>query len=190
MANPVSNHLVSGKITDRFGNIIVGATVTLTHKSIDPVLSKTTDSNGEYIFNLSKLDTEWTVGQNITLFSITQFEGRKSTTVPISSGPSQTVNLTMEETSDLSFAETDTTQRHNLVFALPVTYDGRKVTKDNPLPVNILALIQNISFPILTYDSSDNLLTVDQLLDDTTYRLTLTYDSSDNIASVSRWVRQ
>jgi len=29
MANPVSNHLVSGTVRDRLGNLLVGATVTL-----------------------------------------------------------------------------------------------------------------------------------------------------------------
>ena len=53
MANPVSNHLVSGTVKDRLGNILAGATVTLTHVILDQVLSTTTGSDGKYILNLS-----------------------------------------------------------------------------------------------------------------------------------------
>ena len=121
MADPVTNHLVSGEIKDRLGNLLTNTTVTLTHSSIEPVLSEKTGSDGKYIHNLSGLEVEWTVGENITLFSETQFKGRKSTIVAITSGPSQTVNLTMEETSDFAILETDSTKRHNLNFIIPTT---------------------------------------------------------------------
>ena len=104
MADPVSNHLVNGEVRDRLGNLLTNTTVTLTHDSIEPVLSEKTGSDGKYVINLSGLDTEWSVGQDITLFSSTRFKGRKSTTVAISSGAAQTVNLTMEETSDFEIA--------------------------------------------------------------------------------------
>ncbi len=136
MAAPVSVHQVSGTVKDRLGNLLVGATVTLTHASIKPVLSTTSGSDGKYVLNLGSLDTEWAVGQNITLFSTTRFLGRKSTKVDISSGTGQTVNLTMEETSDFAIAGTDDTKQHNLVFATPTTYDQEKVTHENPLPVD------------------------------------------------------
>ena len=61
MANPVSNHVVSGKVYDRLGNKVVGATITLTHKSITPVLEKTTNTDAEFIFNLGSLDSQWVV---------------------------------------------------------------------------------------------------------------------------------
>ncbi len=137
MANPVSNHLVSGTVKDRLGNLLIEATVTLTHESISPVLSTTTGSDGKYVLNLGGLDSAWAIGQDITLFSTTQFKGRKSTTVVIFTGTSQTVNLTMEETSDFSIAETDETKRHNLVFSTLTTYDQEKVTHSNPLPVDL-----------------------------------------------------
>ena len=133
MADPVSNHLVSGTVRDRSGNLLVGSTATLSHPLITPVLIATVASDGKYIFNLGSLDEEWTVGQEITIFSSTQFKGRKSTTVLISSGNSQTVNLTMEETSDLRFG-TNARSQYPLQFNLITTYDGEKVTRDNPLP--------------------------------------------------------
>ncbi len=192
MTNPVQSYLVSGKVRDRLGNIITGATVTLTHISFDPVLSKTTNSAGEYIFNLGSLDSQWAVGQEITLFSTTQFKGRKSTTVVISSGAGQTVNLTMEETSDFSIAETDTTKRHNLNFATLTTYDQEKVTHVNPLPVDTPG-DRNINDPAVSWvitrqDQQPDSETI-TLANGDVYKRTFTY-TSDVMTARSRWVKQ
>jgi len=149
MAAPVTQHLVSGTVKDRLGNIIVGATVTLTHESIKPVLFETTGSDGKYVIGLGSLDSQWAVGQNITLFSITQFKGRFSSTVKITSGASQTVNLTMEETSDFKIAATDDLKQHNLFFSTLTTYDQEKVTHANPLPVELSNVDSDNPLPIV-----------------------------------------
>ena len=193
MAAPVTSHLVSGEVRDRLGNLLVGVTVTLTHESIKPVLSKVTGSDGKYIHNLSGLDTQWTAGQNITLFSTTQFEGRKSTTVTISSGGSQTVNLTMEETSDFKIAETDELKQHNLNFVTLTTYDQEKVTHVNPLPVNSseIDLMYNPS-TTWVYTRSDGQPDSETvtLANGDVYKRTFTYDSNDFVISRSEWQKQ
>ncbi len=191
MANPASNHLVSGTVRDRLGNILVGSTVTLTH-AISPVLSTTTGSDGKYILNLSGLDSEWAVGQDITLFSTTQFKGRKETTIAISSGAGQTVNLTMEETSDFSIAETDSTKRHNLNFATLTTYDQEKVTHTNPLPVDTPG-DRNINDPAVSWvitrsDQQPDSETI-TLANGDVYKRTFTY-SNDILTARSRWKKQ
>ena len=196
MANPVSNHLVSGTVRDRLGNILVGATVTLTH-TITPVLSTTTGSDGKYVLNLSGLSTQWVAGQDITLFSTTQFKGRKSTTVQITSGPSQTVNLTMEETSDFTIAGTDSTDRHNLNFATLTTYDQEKVTNINPLPVQAPVDIDLVFNPAHTWaitnsDGQPDSETV-TLANGDVYKRTFTYSQVSGariLTTRSRWIRQ
>ena len=49
MAAPVTVHLVAGKLKDRQKALVEGATVTLTHATIGPVLSAITNSAGEFI---------------------------------------------------------------------------------------------------------------------------------------------
>ena len=193
MASPVSNHLVSGTVRDRLGNILAGATVTLTH-TITPVISTTTGSDGKYILNLSGLSSQWIAGQEITLFSTTQFKGRKSTTVAISTGASQTVNLTMEETSDFVFA-TNSQDRYNLNFALITTYDGEKVTSTNPLPVSVsldIDLLYNpsLSRTITRADGNPDSETV-TLANGDIYKRTMTYKNPTGaLLTRSRWIKQ
>ncbi len=193
MTNPVSNHLVSGTVRDRLGNILVGATVTLTH-TITPVISTTTGSDGKYILNLSGLNTQWSAGQEITLFSTTQFKGRKSSTVAITSGASQSVNLTMEETSDFAFA-TNTQDRYNLNFNLITTYDGEKVTSVNPLPVSAslgIDLLYNpsLSRVITRADGNPDSETI-TLTNGDIYKRTMTYKAPTGaLLTRSRWIKQ
>lgn len=197
MANPVSNYQVSGIVKDRLGDIIVGATVTLTHDSISPVLSTETGSDGKYILNLSGLDTQWSAGQEITLFSTTQFKGRKFTTVTITSGASQTVNLTMEETSDFSILGTDNTERFNLNFATITTYDQEKVTNINPLPVQApidvdLIFNPSHSWEVTNQDGQPESETV-TLADGSIYKRTFTYTNVSGariLTTRSKWERQ
>ena len=192
MANPVSNHLVSGTVKDRLGNILVGVTVTLTHE-IKPVLSVNTDSDGKYILNLGSLDEEWAVGQNITLFSSTQFKGRKSTIVAISSGASQTVDLTMEETSDFKIAATDDLKQHNLVFTTLTTYDQEKVTHVNPLPVDTPG-DRNINDPATSWSITRGDGQPDSesitLANGDIHKRTFTYDGNAFLVARSRWEKQ
>ena len=193
MAAPVTNHLVSGTVRDRLGNLLTNTTVTLTHATIKPVLTTTTGSDGKYILNLSGLDTEWSVGQDITLFSSTQFKGRKSTTVEISSGANQTVNLTMEETSDFSIAPTNETKQHNLNFATLTTYDQEKVTHENPLPVDTTG-DRNVNDPAIEFvitrsDQQPDSETI-TLANGDKHKRIFTYNSTGIQISRSKWEKQ
>jgi len=194
MAAPPLAHIVKGEVRDRLGNLLVGSTVTLTHATIKPVLTATVASDGKYMLNLGDLDSPWTVGQNITLFSETQFEGRKSTTVAISSGgEAQTVNLTMEETSDFKIAATDELNQHNLNFVTLTTYDQEKVTHINPLPVNSseIDLMYNpiTDWTITRSDGQPDSETV-TLANGDIHKRTYSYDSNDFLIQRSKWEKQ
>ena len=127
------NLQVKGIIFDIDGNKVEGATVSLIHSNGN--LSLTSNSVGEYIFGLGDLSS-FSIGDAITVTASKESKGTISeTTVIESSG--NTINLTLEETSNLDYTETDNNQ-HNLVFALPVSFDGSKITSANPLPVKIV----------------------------------------------------
>ncbi len=199
MAAPVSSHLISGTVFDLFGSALAGATVTVKHSTIGPTagITKTTNSSGAYIINLSKLDSQWSVGDTITVKASKTAEGTKTVTTTIESGGGQTVNITLAETSDLSFAETDATQRHNLVFALPIHYDGEKVTRTRPLPVQApidIDLVYNPAhiWAITNSDGQPDSETV-TLADGNSYKRTFAYTNVSGariLTSRSKWEKQ
>ena len=193
MADPVSNHNVSGTVRDRLGNLLIGATVTLTHENIDPVLSAKTGSDGKYIINLGSLDTQWTLGETITLFSTTRFKGRKSTAVAISGVAGQTVDLTMEETSDFAISPTDDSKRHNINFDTLTTYDQEKVTHENPLPVDTPG-DRNINDPetswVITRGDGQPDSESITVANGDIHKRTFAYDSNGFLISRSKWIKQ
>ncbi len=143
MTAPITLHQISGRVRDSLGALVVGATVTVTHSSIEPVLPETTNSSGEYIINLDGLSSQWAKGDSI---SITATKARTPTslretvttadTIKGTGGQTIDLNLVIDETSELVFA-VNTQDRYNLNFSLITTFDGEKVTHSNPLPVDI-----------------------------------------------------
>ena len=177
---PVTSHLVSGIVRDRLGDILSGATVTVTHPNITPVLSETTNAKGEYIINLSGLSSQWSVGDSISITANKSTEGTITVDTVILSGGSQTVNLTLAEISDLVFGE-NSQDRYNLNFALLTTYDGEKVTSTNPLPVSAsldIDLLYNpsLSRVITRSDGNPDSETV-TLVNGDVYKRTMTYSN-------------
>lgn len=131
---PVIPHTVYGKTYDIFGNILTGVSVTLTHATITPVLSATSDGNGDYNLSLGNLDSQWSVGQAITLVGTKSAEGTKTVITTISTGGSQVVNITLDETSDFAYL-TQVQNRVNMNTVFMSHYDGLKVTRLRPFPV-------------------------------------------------------
>ena len=188
---PVTPHLVSGKVYDLYSIALVGATVTLTHSTITPSISKTTNAAGEYVINLNKLNTQWSSGDSITITASKTAEGTKTTETTISGAGGQTVNLTLAETSDLNYA-TNIFNKHNLNFVLLTHYDGGKVTRERPLPV----LISNIDLlnnpeQTNTYDSKNRLSTETVIIRGVSYKRTFTYTgNSFQFTTRGKWIRQ
>ena len=133
---PVSPHNITGTIKDIFGNLLAGASVSVSHVSINPTLTATTDSDGVYTIGLDDLDTHWIVGDSITIAANKTAEGRKTLVTTITSGGGQTHNLTLAETSDFDFErQHDLADRYPFTMAMLTHYDGAKVTRERPLPV-------------------------------------------------------
>jgi len=191
MAAPSLPHFVRGTLTDRLGNILASIDVTLTHGT-SPKLTKTTGADGKFLFNLGDLDSAWTVGQNITLASTIAAKGTKSLTVAISSGPDQTNDIQLAETSDLVF-EPFTQNRHPLHFSLLTSFDGEKITNSNPLPVTTseLSLLNEPSteWTITRGDGQPDSETV-TLASGEKHKRTYTYDSNQFLKTRSEWEKQ
>ena len=132
---PILGHIVYGRIFDVYGIALANASVALTHFTITPTLSTTSDANGDYRVSLSGLNSQWSKGDNINIKASKTAEGTKTVTTIIQGEGGQRVNITLDETSDLSYLGTDDTKRHNLFFTLPTHYDGEKVTRLRPFPV-------------------------------------------------------
>ncbi|KKM19244.1 hypothetical protein LCGC14_1657580 [marine sediment metagenome] len=193
----VTPHGIKGTIYDIFGNALAGATVTVTHSSITPVLPETTDSEGHYLINLGGLDSQWTVGQSITINATKEAEGRISLTTAITSGANQTHDLTLTETSDFDFeTQPDLSDRYPFSMVMPVHYDGAKVTRSRPFPVRIsdINLIDNpaYSWTITNQDGQPDSETV-TLANGEQYKRTFTYTTiggGRTLTSRSKWVKQ
>lgn len=133
---PVLSHLVNGTVYDIYGNILVSATVILTHSSIIPTLTATTGSDGKYIINLSGLDSQWSQGDSISLTASKTNEGRKTEITTIQGVGGQTINITLEESSDFTYETmTSNLNRYPLVLNILRHYDGKEITRLRPLPV-------------------------------------------------------
>ncbi len=180
---PVNPLEVKGKIYDINGIVVDSATVSLVHLS--GTLSKTSNSSGEYIFNLGDLSS-YSVGDSITVSANKATKGTKSETVTIEEG-GNTVNITLEETSDLTYTETEQNV-HNLVFVVPTSFDGEKITHLNPLPVTNPDILLNEPSLANTYDSNKRLSTQTITVNGIQYRRTFTYTGTNFQFSLrTRW---
>ena len=117
-------------VYDPSSNLLEGATVTLTKGS--DVLTGTSNSSGEVILNLGDLSS-WAEGDSATLYASKTGEGELSQSITLPSSPTN-YTMYLAETSDYNYDKHDT---NNLVLqgALLTTYDGRKATFANPIPV-------------------------------------------------------
>ena len=180
---PTQSRLVKGKIYDVNGLVVASATVTLTHSSSS--LSETSNSAGEYVFNLGDLSS-YSVGDPITVTATKATKGTKSETENILEG-GNTINITLEETSDLTYSETELNV-HNLVFVVPTTFDGEKVTNSNPLPVTNPSVLLNEPSLANTYDSNKRLSTQTITVNGIEYRRTFSYTGTNFQFDVrTRW---
>ena len=188
---PVTPHLVSGKVYDLYSVALADATVTLKHSTINPVLTATTNASGEYVINLSGLDSQWNSGDTITLIASKTAEGTKTTETTIQGAGGQTVNLTLAETSDLNYAS-NVFNKHNLNFVLLLDYAGNKITTINPLPVTSseIDLLNNPahSWVITRQDGQPDTETA--IIRGDTYTRTFTYNSDGMMTARSAWVKQ
>ncbi len=193
MAAPILSHLISGTVFDIFGAKLAGATVSVKHVSFNQTIPNvTTGSDGKYIANLSKLTTQWIVGDEIQVTANKTAEGTKTVSAIIVVGGSQTVNVTLAETSDFNFVE-NVFDKHNLYGVIPLHYDKAKVTRTRPLPV-VISNIDLVFNPTQTntYDSKNRLSTETiTLANGDTYKRTFTYiGNAFQFTTRGKWIRQ
>ena len=187
---PVTPHLVSGKVYDLYSVALEGAIVTLTHSSIEPVLTAISNASGEYIINLNGLDSQWSKGETFTITASKTAEGTITSENTISGVGGQTINLTLAETSDFNYAA-NVFNKHNLNFVLLTHYDGAKVTRERPLPVSSseIDLLYNpsTSWIITRGDGQPDSETV--VIRGVSYKRTFIY-TNNLMTARSQWVKQ
>ena len=107
MPNP--NHNVIGKVYfPNTGQVVVGASVTVTDTTLNESLPVVTNSSGEYLVNLANLDSVWTAGNGLSVIA-TYGNRSKTETGVISSAGSTVINLTLDITEYYDFSK-DTRQ--------------------------------------------------------------------------------
>ncbi len=184
-----TSHPIGIKIYDINRQLLEGASVSLTLRSLSP-LSETSNSKGEVVFNVANAGS-WSVGEEVSLTASKTGSGTKTSTLVLTSSPQQT-SMTLEETSDLIYYEQSETDTYVLNFALITTYDGEKVTNSNPLPVTHgeIDLFNNPSttWSITRDDLQPNYEEVTIRGD--TYRRTFTYNSNGAMTARSAWVKR
>ena len=190
MPAPTSAHIVTGIIfkSDNI-NRCDGATVSLTHTN--GTLSSTTNTSGEYQFNLADLSS-WSRGDTITITATKSKIGTKTLTTSISSGGGQKHNLTLQETSSIEVY----TEPYQPVVAVLAGFDGNIISLENPLPVKVvdssdfgvLDLTNNPSWEAdLRSDGQPNWEKV--TIRGVTYKRTFTYTNSI-MTRRTAWIRQ
>ncbi len=133
MPTPPSSHPVRIIVTGIDGQLAEGVTVTLTVTA--GFTSDTTNSSGEVVLNVANAGS-WNVGDEATIVATKTASGTKTETLTLTSSP-QSLNITLEETSDLYYEESES-DNYVLNFALVVDYAGEKITTSNPFPVKIV----------------------------------------------------
>ena len=147
MPTPKTSHPIRILIYDINNALLEGATVTLTLGTNNPI-SVISNSKGEAVLNVANAGT-WSVGNEVSLTASKTGSGTITSTLILTSSP-QTTSLTLEETSDLYYEANDSNV-YVLNFSLLTTYDGKKVTQSNRLPVSSDTLLEEPDMTV-TYD--------------------------------------
>lgn len=181
-----NSHPIRIKIYDINNALLDGATVSLTLGT--ETISVTSNSSGEAVLNVANAGS-WSVGDSVSLTAYKLYEGTVTSTLVLTSEP-QTTSLTLAQTSDLYYEESPS-DNYNLNFALLTDFQGNKITKDNPLPVMDFSNLipQSYDYISLSYTGSNitGIIYKSGGASGTTLAtLTLTYDGSDNILTVTR----
>ncbi len=184
MPTPNTSHPIRIKIYDINNALLEGATVELTLGTNDPI-SKNSNSKGEVLLNVANAGS-WSVSDEVSITASKTGSGRKTSTLVLTSSP-QSLNMTLEETSDLIYHPNESNQ-YNLNFSLLTTYDGEKVTQSNPLPVESQSPLLEEPAMTVTYDSRNRLSTQTITVRGTQYRRTFTYaGNSFQFTTRSEW---
>ncbi len=185
--SPSQPSVIQGKLFETNGDFVTSATLTLTHSS--GTLSNTSNDSGEYQFNLGNLSS-WSVGDSISISANKAGKGRKTITTTAKDG-GETINITLEETNDLTPFDDGTKQRV-LNFSILTSFDGEKITRLNPVPVESseIDLLNNPQWEwtITRSDGQPDSETV-TFADGRVYKRTFSY-TSNILTKRTKWERQ
>ncbi len=128
---PAQSHPVGILVYGIDNQLLEGATVVLTLGS--GTTEGISNSKGEVVLNTGNF-TSWSVGDTVSITASKTGVGTKTQSLVLTDRP-QRLSITLAETSDLIYHENTETNEYVLNFSLLTTYNGKKVTTDNPLPI-------------------------------------------------------
>lgn len=175
---PSLPYIISGKTKNSLGNNVNSVIVTFTTASGDG--STTSNSNGDYLFDLASIG--FTSGETVSYTAIDAFNNENVSSSFVHSGQNKDLDITLSVRSNS--LHRDTPNRGSI----PYNIGGKAISRINALPVEVSGIPLNEGSYTLSYDASNNLIKVVKVISSRTYTLNLTYDGSDNLTTVSRWV--
>jgi len=166
---------VSGKVYDIDGTAEGGVTVRLTNTRTKETLTATTNTSGEYVLDLSNLESGW---NNNDVVFLQAWE---------KSSPFKTASYTFEVSGD----------NYNKDLYLQPIFNKRVKTEDlKEIQLREFSDVESSKRTVspradklmLTYDSDSNLIRVVKYSDGVKSELELGYDSDGNLTSVEKVV--
>ena len=146
MADPRTLHSLSGYIYDINSTPLNGATVKITNTRTGDILSTTTNSQGEYVFELAELTNGYTDSEKILIQSWKKGTIFKSESIMVTiSGNSTEQDLTLKPSLERNLKVKDIKDIQNEEYSdlsnakrsLLVDETGEVIDTNNPLNVNI-----------------------------------------------------
>ena len=184
---PPTSHPIRIKIYSIDNALVEGATVTLTLPNTSTT-SETSNTNGEVVLNVANAG-DWSVSDTVSLTAFKTGSGTKTSTLVLTPSHQQ-MSMTLEETSDLYYEESPS-DNYNLNFALLTTYDGEKVTRANPLPVESQTPMLEEHAMTVTYDSRNRLSTQTITVEGVEYTRNFSYTGTGfQFTARTAWIKQ
>lgn len=185
-------HPIGIKVYGVDNDLIGSATVTLTFGT--EIKTLYTNSSGEVIFNVANFTASWSVGDTVSITASKTAEGTKTESLTLTSSP-QKVNITLAETSDIDYYESED-DRYVFSIVQLRDFQGELINRSNPLPVKVIDsgdYIDLVNNPSTTWciTRSDGQPDYEEVvIRGTTYRRTFTYNSNGILTTRSAWVER
>ena len=179
---PQTPFLINGTIYNSSNNPVSNASIEFS--SLDGTKSTTSNSSGQYLFDLAEIG--YSSGETISYTSFDSFRNEKYVGSFIVTGENKSlnVNLSVRENYDIGSLPNRNSIIHNI--------GGKPVSKDNPFPIinisnNEIDLVNNPSTE-WTYNS-DNLVSIEKvtLANGDIYSRSYTYNATLLATNRTKW---
>jgi len=171
--------LISGTVTDSSGDLLTNAIVKFTFGNAFEIAE--TNSSGQYIFDLNNIGV--TIGDTVTYESYDEFNNEVFNSTFVAA-ETQTINIILTlrtKNNRINVPGNRDTQIFNI--------GGKPVSKENPFQIITSKIPKGEGSMTITYDASDNPITLVKVIGEDTYTRNIIYDGNNNPTSISKWVK-